>query len=147
MRLTSNVRPLMLDFYIVPPDEEFWQRNGTSLPCSASLDEGMLSFLRPYIHEANLDPDDSSFLAIYSDTVLHREQLHRMATVLKEALLDLSARPTRFEVLYSLPNAHDRLAEAWRLVDRAQLEFEVRALLRSIEKVIDLGGSMFAYGD
>lgn len=135
----------MLDLFVAPSEEEI---QNSRLQPRISLSGPIYWFLHRYFVHASLTPGDISFLNLYEDTELTGYQLHRLKTELREALVDLSARPSSFSVFTgwtsTVCNAE---TEDWRTIERAEVEAKVKELILALTEAEELGHHVYAIGD
>jgi hypothetical protein len=135
----------MLDLFLANSESEI---QASRLRPAVSLGGSTYWFLHRYFVQASLAPGDFSFLNLYEDTELSGYQLHRLSSELKEALVDLSARPSTFAVLVGW-NGETRCAEAedWKNVERAEVERVTKQLLELVHEATSKKQLIFAVGD
>jgi hypothetical protein len=135
----------MLDIFVANSLEQI---DREKLPVRMSLGGATYWLLHRYFVHTDLNPGGFDFMNMYEDTEINGYQLHRLKTELKEALRDLSARPSTFPVLTGwLGTEKTRGAEDWREVDREKAARVIESLLSLIDEAIKDGSRLFAIGD
>jgi hypothetical protein len=105
-------------------------------------------FLHRYFVQASLVPGDFSFLNLYEDTEISGYQLLRLRSELHEALVDLSARPSSFNVLLGWTGVkRSAETEDRRPVERIAVESAVHELLQALTDAERLNHRVYAIGD
>jgi len=135
----------MLDIFVAKNLEQIEREK---LPVRMSLGSAIYWLLHRYFVHADLNPRSFDFMNMYEDTEINGYQLHRLRTELRDALLDLSARPSKFFVLTGwLGTEKTREAEDWIEVDREEATKVIEYLLSLIEEAIRNESGIFAIGD
>jgi len=135
----------MLDIFVANTLEQI---DREKLPVRMSLGGATYWLLHRYFVHADLNPGSFDFMNMYEDSEINGYQLHRLKTELKEALLDLSARPGNFPVLTGWLGTEKTIgAEDWREVDREEAAGVIEGLLSLIDEAIRDESRLFAIGD
>jgi hypothetical protein len=135
----------MLDIFVA---KNLKQIDQEKLPVRMSLGGETYWLLHRYFVHADLNPGSFDFMNMYEDTEINGYQLYRLRTELKDALLDLSARPSKFPVLTGwLGTEKTREAEDWKEIDREEATKVIEGLLSLIDEAIKNESGIVAIGD
>lgn len=136
----------MLDFIVAP---EGVTSASARHPVLASIpDEVAYAFFSRYFAAAQLDASDPNFLGFWGCTDVSGYQLVRLRQVMEEALLDLSARPPRFQVFVRWSSGGKKQeTEIWKEVAREDLQEIAQELIHAIDEARRTQNILIAIGD
>lgn len=135
----------MLDLFIATDQAQI---DVLKLRPRISLGGPVYWYLHRYFVHADLDPGNYGFLNLYEDTEIDGYQLHRLKAELSEALLDLSAKPTTFEVLIGWHDTTKSVeSEHWRTIQVDEVRQTILDLLSLISEAEEKNLALFAIGD
>ncbi|WP_374337190.1 hypothetical protein [Leeia sp.] len=130
-------------YFHLGPDRATIDAQG--IPHRVVLDDWSYTFFERYFDRAQLDEADDAFLDQGGETCLSGYQLYRLQVELQEALLDLSARPDEFKVLFGWRGRERTLeTEVHYTLRRDELLEETRQLLDLLQEAIDQQQSVMA---
>jgi hypothetical protein len=126
----------MLDFIVAPFGVCY---ASAEHPVRVSIpDEESYAFFAPCFARARLDETNQNFLGFWGRTEISGDQLVRLREMLEECLLDLSARPPRFQVLRQGDVGRDILRDDLKEIAQ-DLVFAIHDAQRTANTLIAIG--------
>lgn len=134
-----------VDFYI---RDSAGDRRPSEPPAFITLeDDAYYWFLYGYFENASLD-SSHALIDLYGSGEIQGYQLDRLEDELNIALLDISARPEKWEVLVgwkTVPRGRD--IEIWRVLEKNVLLQLIHRFLSGIQQARESGNTLSYVGD